>query len=106
MQTERKGANVARNVHARSISIPLELEAEIEQVAAFEGISFSATVVKMCQRSLHMDFDKAYVPHISQVVNDAADEVVRRLSSVVNIGIEDGAEFLLRELKDGDEDER
>ena len=106
MLIERKGVNVARNVHARSISIPLELEAEIEQVAAVEAISFSAAVVKMCQRSLHMDFDKTYVPHISQVVNDAADEVVRRLSSVVNIGIEDGAEFLLRELKDGDEDER
>lgn len=90
---------MARNVHARTVSLPLDLEAEIERRAAMAGKSFSATVADMCRRSVHMDFDKGYVPHIAQVVNDGNDDVVRRIRGVVDVAMEDSTGFLLEEIR-------
>ncbi len=90
---------MARNVHARTVSLPLDLEAEIERRAAMAGKSFSATVADMCRRSVHMDFDRDYVPHISQVVRDGNDDVVRRVRGAVDVAMEDATGFMLEEVR-------
>ncbi len=90
---------MARNVHARTVSLPIDLEADIERIAAENGLSFSAAVTQMCRRSIHMDFDKNFVPHISQVVGDGNDDVVRRVAGVVNVGLEDAVEYVLEEMR-------
>lgn len=90
---------MARNVHARTVSLPIDLEADIDRKAAENGLSFSACVAQLCRRSIHADFDKNFVPHISQVVGDGNDDVVRRISAVVNVGLEDSAEYVLEEVR-------
>ena len=79
---------MARLAKAKSVSFPPELAERLEVMAKANGVSFSELVSELCSRSLHIDFDVAFVPHVSEVVHDSADDVVSRLSSYVEVALE------------------
>ena len=85
---------------SRTVYFPRGCFDRVEAYAKERGLGFSAAVAELCDRSSYGHADRSYMPHFSQALEDAGDDVVRRVGGEAALVADEAADRVILWLEE------